>query len=61
VYKKFLEGTLAAALAENGRFGEAVTAAARALERVAPGENTATLAELTARLDAYRAGRPWRR
>jgi len=54
-------GTLAAALAENGRFGEAVTAAARALERVAPGENTATLAELTARLDAYRAGRPWRR
>ncbi len=52
--------TLAAALAENGRFPEAVDALTRAiaLARAAGQTSTATLFEQ--RLATYRAGRPWR-
>ena len=51
---------VAAALAENGRFAEAVATAERALAlaRAAGNKNVETL--VTQRLEAYRAGRPWR-
>ncbi|MCX6955182.1 MAG: hypothetical protein NTV51_23765 [Verrucomicrobia bacterium] len=51
---------LAAALAESGRFPEAVAAAARALDlaKAAGSQNPDKV--YAARLEAYRAGRPWR-
>jgi Flp pilus assembly protein TadD len=50
----------AAALAENGRFVEAVATAERALAlaRAAGNQNVETL--VAQRIEAYRAGRPWR-
>ena len=52
--------TLAAALAEQGRYPEAVRTAEAALA-AARRANDAGTAKLTeARLEAYRAGRPWR-
>lgn len=50
----------AAALAETGRFAEAVTAATRALELVRRTGNEHATTQFALRLDAYRAGRPWR-
>jgi len=53
--------TLAAALAELGRFDEAVQAAERALLLVRRGSGDPdSVALLAARLDTYRARRPWR-
>ena len=51
---------VAAALAENGRFAEAVATAERALAlaRAAGNKNVETL--VAQRIEAYRAGRPWR-
>ena len=51
---------LAAALAENGRYPEAVAAATRALTLAAAVRDPAVTAPLERRLAAYRAGRPWR-
>jgi tetratricopeptide (TPR) repeat protein len=50
----------AAALAETGRFAEAVTAATRALELMRRTGSEHAIAQFALRLDAYRAGRPWR-
>ena len=50
----------AAALAETGRFAEAVTAAGRALELMRRTGNEHATSQFALRLDAYRAGRPWR-
>ncbi|MBI4624908.1 MAG: hypothetical protein HY736_17045, partial [Verrucomicrobia bacterium] len=52
--------TFAAACAEVGRFAEAVSAAERALALVRAAGDPAAEALLQRRLDAYRAGRPWR-
>jgi hypothetical protein len=53
--------TLAAACAEVGRFEEAASAAGRALALVRhAGAEADAVSLLTMRLDAYRAGRPWR-
>lgn len=51
---------LAAALAETGRFPEAVTTATRALELVRSAGNPDAETQFALRLDAYRAGKPWR-
>lgn len=51
---------LAAALAENGRYPEAVVAATRALALAAAARDPAVTAPLARRLAAYQAGRPWR-
>lgn len=52
--------TLAAALAENGRFAEAVTTAARAVEFSRVTGVAAETATAERRLAAYRAQQPWR-
>lgn len=52
--------TLAAALAENGRFTEAVRVAERALVQVRSAGDAAAAELLQRRLDTYRAGQPWR-
>lgn len=52
--------SLAAALAEVGRFPEAVSAASRAVDLVKSTGNAAATKELSARLAAFRAGQPWR-
>ena len=52
--------TLAAAYAENGQFGEAETAAARALELAAARGNTLQLAAIRARLSLYKENKPYR-
>jgi tetratricopeptide (TPR) repeat protein len=52
--------TLAAALAESGRFGEAVAAAQRALERASAAGATGLANAIRARLRSYAAGQPWR-
>jgi tetratricopeptide (TPR) repeat protein len=52
--------TLAAALAESGRFAEAVTTARRALERATAAVSTGLAADIRKRLAAYEAGKPWR-
>ena len=52
--------TLAAAYAETGRFAEAVTAANQALELARASKQEALVADITARLAAYSASRPWR-
>ena len=52
--------TFAAACAEVGRFAEAVTAAERALAAVRGGGDAAAAELLQRRLEAYRAGKPWR-
>lgn len=51
---------LAAALAETGRFPEAVTTATRALALVRSAGNPDAETQFALRLDAYRAGKPWR-
>ena len=51
---------LAAALAENGRFAEAVVAGTRALDLARTAGDPAVLPPLERRLAAYRAGQPWR-
>jgi Flp pilus assembly protein TadD len=51
---------LAAALAETGRYAEAATAMARALEIIRRTSNTAGEPQFLTRLEAYRAGKPWR-
>lgn len=50
----------AAALAETGRFPEAATIAARALELIRGAGNKNAEEQFAARLEAYRAGKPWR-
>lgn len=52
--------TLAAALAENGRFPEAVAAATRALELVRAGNDPTGIKNAEARLRSYQSGQPWR-
>ena len=52
--------TLAAALAENGRFEDAVAAATRALEIARGLGNDTTVARAEARLRTYEARQPWR-
>lgn len=51
---------LAAALAEAQRFPEAVAAAERALELIRGTPQHEAQVPFTARLEAYRAGKPWR-
>jgi tetratricopeptide (TPR) repeat protein len=51
----------AAALAEAGRFADAATVAGQTLELLRAAGNPEVLAELTVRIEAYRASRPWRR
>jgi tetratricopeptide (TPR) repeat protein len=51
---------LAAALAEVGRFPEAVTAATRALESIRSAHNPTAEQHFSIRLETYRAGKPWR-
>jgi tetratricopeptide (TPR) repeat protein len=52
---------MAAVLAENGRYPEAVETATRALTRLrGRGGNPASVNNLEQRLAAYRAGKPWR-
>ncbi len=52
---------MAAALAENGRYPEAVEAATRALTRLrSAGGNASSVSKLEQCLAAYQAGRPWR-
>ncbi len=51
---------LAAAFAETGRFPEAIATATRALELARAAGNPNVEKELSARVAAYRAGRPWR-
>lgn len=52
--------SFAAACAEVGRFGDAVRAAERALDVVRAAGNAGAEPLLQRRLEAYRAGRPWR-
>ena len=52
--------TLAAALAENGRFAEAIAAVERGLAGARAANDPSAVAQLEAQLAAYRAGRPWR-
>jgi tetratricopeptide (TPR) repeat protein len=52
---------LAAALAETGRLAEAIQVLGRAQGVAQAAGNTQTLTFLQQRLEAYRAGRPWRR
>jgi tetratricopeptide (TPR) repeat protein len=56
----FLFGALAAAYAEVGRFDEAVTAAARAVELARTEGDAAALARYETQLAEHRAGRPYR-
>ena len=51
--------TLAAALARNGRFREAVEAEQEALAQLKNGNRQERKAAFEKRLEAYRAGRPW--
>ena len=51
---------LAAALAENGRFTDAVTVAERVVAIQQRSGDTAAIARARERLDSYRGGRPWR-
>ena len=51
---------LAAALAETGRFDDAVHAGERALELAGPSASAEATAAVNARLDLYRSGRPFR-
>ena len=51
--------SIAAALAEVGRFPEAVAACTQALERVKAAGDKAAAEQLTKRLELYRAGKPW--
>ena len=53
-------GTLAAAYAEAGRFPEAVAAAQRALDSIAPHGNTPQAEALRAQLQSYQAGTAFR-
>ena len=55
-----LAGTLAAAYAEAGRFGEAVATAQRALEQATAQTNTAQVETLRVRLKLYQSGSPFR-
>jgi tetratricopeptide (TPR) repeat protein len=52
--------TLAASLAENGRFSEAITSARRALEIARTSSDPATVTMLDRRLKSYESGQPWR-
>ncbi len=52
--------SLAAALAESNRFPEAVAAATRALELIRGTPSHEAEVPFTARLEAYRTGKPWR-
>jgi hypothetical protein len=52
--------TLAAALAENGRFDEAETTIARALELLSSELSPAELSEFVARRDLYHSKQPFR-
>ena len=52
--------TLAAALANLGRFEEAIAAAEQALQMARANDNRDLASEIEARLDRYRAGRPYR-
>ncbi|MCK6456793.1 MAG: tetratricopeptide repeat protein [Phycisphaerae bacterium] len=52
--------TLAAALAERGEWTEAIRQADRARQSAAADGEDALAAEIGKRIDAYRAGRPWR-
>lgn len=52
--------SLAAALAEVGRFPDAISAATRAVDLVKTTGNAPAEKELGARLAAFRAGQPWR-
>ena len=52
--------TLAAALAESGRFPEAVATAEKALEIALAQNHQALAAQIRQRLEQYRAGKPWR-
>ncbi len=52
--------TVAAARAETGDFGAAVTTAERALEAAEGSGNTALAEAIRARLELYRAGEPYR-
>jgi tetratricopeptide (TPR) repeat protein len=51
---------LAAAQAETGRFPDAVATLTRAIELIRRERNTPGEAQFLARLEAYRAGQPWR-
>jgi len=55
-----VQSAFAAALAETGRFPEAATAAVKALEAARAASERDSTPLLQKRLDAYRAGRPWR-
>lgn len=55
-----LLNTFAAALAETGRFADAVTVASRAVELFRSAGNPTALAILQQRVESYRAGRAWR-
>jgi tetratricopeptide (TPR) repeat protein len=55
-----LWNTMAAALAENGRFPEAAKAASQALQLARPSVDNNVAALLQRRIDTYQAGRPWR-
>jgi Flp pilus assembly protein TadD len=52
--------SLAAALAEQGRYAEAVRTAEEALAAARRGNDAGTAKLTEVRLEAYRAGRPWR-
>jgi hypothetical protein len=51
---------LAAALAETGRFADAVVMAERALAAIQAANDPAAIDLLQRRLESYRAGKPWR-
>ena len=55
-----LLSTLAAALAESGRFNEAVAAAEQALALSGPQAHPEWVAEIKAQAESYKAHRPWR-
>jgi tetratricopeptide (TPR) repeat protein len=55
-----LEAACAAAYAEAGRWGDAIAAADRAVERARAGGSAAEADEYARQRAAYRAGRPWR-
>ena len=52
--------TLAAALAENGRFPEAVAAGTRALDLARKANDPDLIGRAETRVRAYQAGQPWR-
>jgi len=52
--------TLAMAMAELGRFDQAVGFQSQVIEIVRQAGRAELLSAMTARLDAYRASRPWR-